>query len=398
MNIGILTHCIANNFGANLQALSTACYLKNQGYTPIFINWDSYLKNRSKKVDQIQFEIHRTFLGRHGIYVSNPCITNEDFVALIKEFDIHNIIIGSDAVFTVSSWVDRLRVNRRGIRLVNVSEDKQFPNPFWIPFADQVQDCNFYYLSPSCQSSSYRYLPRLVLKNMRYQLNRASYISARDTCTQNMLHYILGKGKEIQITPDPVWGFLSNVKDIPSKDHIVEKYGLVDNYILFSYYKGGEMPSEWHDCFRHLANSQGIEVYSLPMPQGHFVSNLPQIKLPVDSLDWFALIKYSSGYVGNNMHPVIVSMHNIVPFFSIDHHGKNIWKFHFEKTSKVYDLLNMADMMEYRISSHRKHILSPDYVLNKLLEFDKKKCMAFADKMYADYCEMMKTICSLFRK
>lgn len=40
MKIGILTYAYVPNFGANLQALSTYHYLKNNGHTPILILWE----------------------------------------------------------------------------------------------------------------------------------------------------------------------------------------------------------------------------------------------------------------------------------------------------------------------------------------------------------------------
>ena len=42
MKIGVLTFLHVANFGANLQATSTYCYLKNQGHIPVFINYTSY--------------------------------------------------------------------------------------------------------------------------------------------------------------------------------------------------------------------------------------------------------------------------------------------------------------------------------------------------------------------
>lgn len=39
MKIGILTYHCVPNFGAQLQALSTVCYLKRAGYEPILLNW-----------------------------------------------------------------------------------------------------------------------------------------------------------------------------------------------------------------------------------------------------------------------------------------------------------------------------------------------------------------------
>lgn len=41
MNIGILTYYRVANFGANLQAVSTYYYLKNNGYNPLFILYES---------------------------------------------------------------------------------------------------------------------------------------------------------------------------------------------------------------------------------------------------------------------------------------------------------------------------------------------------------------------
>lgn len=34
----------------------------------------------------------------------------------------------------------------------------------------------------------------------------------------------------------------------------------------------------------------------------------------ITPIEWYALIKYSKGYVGNNMHPIVTSITNGVPF------------------------------------------------------------------------------------
>ena len=44
MNIGILTYYRVANFGANLQAVSTYYYLKNNGYNPLFMSLMIQLK------------------------------------------------------------------------------------------------------------------------------------------------------------------------------------------------------------------------------------------------------------------------------------------------------------------------------------------------------------------
>lgn len=396
MKIGILTHCIANNFGANLQALSTAMYLKNRGYTPFFFYWDAYLKKRSVKMDARQLEVHRSFLIRHGFEISRPCSTPDDFKKAIVDNDIKDVLVGSDAVLTVGSWIDRIEVGKKGVSFKEIAEDKMFPNPFWIPFAGLVPQCHFYYLSPSCQSTSYRFLPKGMLAKMRSQMSLFEYFSARDTCTKKMMEYILGNNATVSITPDPVWGFNHNVADIPDKEYVISKYNLNTNYYVASFYEGYEVSSSWLDSIRTLAIKDGCELYALPMPQGHFLSNLPKIELPIDPIDWFAIIKYSKGYIGNNMHPIIVSIHNGVPFFSIDQHGKHIWKFHFEKSSKVYDLLSRFNLMDYRIRQNSWKNVPPTEVYNKLNNFSVKSAKRIAQSMEHDYLIMMESICKKF--
>ena len=393
--IGVLTHCIANNFGANLQALSTACYLKQHGYIPFFFYWDVYLKKRSRKLNDQQLEIHRLFLKKHDIEVSEPCRTPYDFKKVIEDNNISNILVGSDAVLTISSWLDRLSIGRKGLRFKEIAEDKKFPNPFWIPFAELVPHCHFYYLSPSCQSSNYKFLSPSVIRKMRIQMERFDYVCARDTCTKEMMEYVLKMERPVSITPDPVWGFLNNFEDIPDKDSLLVKYGIQDNYMLASFYKSSAVSPQWLDDIRSLAQKDNIELYSLPMPQGHFNSNLPQIELPVDPIDWFALIKYSKGYIGNNMHPIIVSIVNRIPFFSIDQHGKRILLFHFEKSSKVYDLLKRFNLLDFRIKRSLAESLTPSEVYGKLKNFPIGSIDMAAKRMEKDYLTTMQNICNM---
>jgi len=397
MKIGILTHCIANNFGANLQALSTAMYLKHRGFTPFFFFWDDYLKERSTKLNSEQLHIHRTFLTRNGFEVSEPCSSDDDFVRTIKNNNINNILVGSDAVLTISSWIDKIVVGKKGIRIVKTQDDKKFPNPFWIPFADQVPQCRFYYISPSCQSTNFKFLSVSLLKKMKTQMSKFDFLCARDTCTQQMMEYILGNTVNVPITPDPVWGFSKNVTDIPSKETIISKFKIKEDYFLTSFYKTTSSTVKWLDTLRDYTNKDNCELYSLPMPQGHFNSNLPKIELPLDSIDWFALIKYSKGYIGNNMHPVIVAIHNHVPFYSIDQHGKKILCFRLEKSSKVYDLLNRFDLLDYRIKSRLLESVSPNDVYAKLTNFPINTEEDISFKMEKDYLAMMDSICNMFK-
>lgn len=390
MNIGILTHCIANNFGANLQALSTAFYLRNHGYTPIFFYWDVYLRNRSSKMNQEQLEMHRTFLEQYGFVISKSCSTEEDFLSVMDEYNIQNIIVGSDAVFTYSTWIERFSLKK--MRLRETTADKSFPNPFWVPFANRSKGCRYFYLSPSCQSTNYKFIGSKTKALMRRQIKLFSYVCARDTCTKEMIEYILKDETSISITPDPVWGFNYNSIPIPSKQEICQRFGLKEKYILMSFYRC-PLSSDWIKEFRNIATSDDIAVYCLPMPQGGGIEGIPNIGLPLNSIDWYALIKYSCGYVGHNMHPIIVSMHNNVPFFSIDQHGKKILKFFFEKSSKVYDLMNRFSFHENRVCEKKISNITPGIVYDRLSHFDYNKCKEIAQNMENQYIHLMETIC-----
>ncbi len=117
------------------------------------------------------------------------------------------------------------------------------------------------------------------------------------------------------------------------------------------------------------------------------------VDIPLDPLDWYSIIKYSSAYVGEKMHPIIVSLHNSVPFFSFDHYG--ILKFKIflnQKASKIYQILEMADLLDYRHSIAKRFNYNapvPEFVFEKIALFNKGKCILFADQMRVEYKTMM---------
>lgn len=397
--IGILTHCVANNYGANLQALSTAYFLKKLGYRPYFLLWNKYLIERNKIMNKDQLVIHSNFLKNLGFELSLPCVTDSDFINTIQTQNIRNVLVGSDAVLTVKSILDRIIINRHGIKLQKVQADQTFPNPFWLSFAKNNINCKFFLLSPSSQSTSYEFLSYDVKKKMAVQLSKFSYLSARDKHTQNMIKSIIGSNINVPITPDPVFGFNHNVPNniIPSKQYILSKFNLNENYYLISFYKGNSMSKEWINSLHKKIKTDGDELYPLPMPQGMFENDLSKnIDLPINALEWYALIKYSKGYIGNNMHPIIVAIHNQIPFFSIDHHGRKILCFKFEKTSKVYDLLKRWGLLEYRIGDKHKSNISSDIVFQKLKSFNISHCRYVADNLYMLYSKMMNEISAQF--
>ena len=116
----------------------------------------------------------------------------------------------------------------------------------------------------------------------------------------------------------------------------------------------------------------------------------------ITPLEWYALIKHSQGYVGNNMHPIVTSITNGVPFFCFDNYG--IAKIDGEWTngesSKIYHILQQADLLEYRVFISGKDYLSPnaEAVLKSITSFNMEKEKSFASNYYQEYLKMMEQV------
>ncbi len=109
MKIGVLTFLHVANFGANLQATSTYYYLKNQGHTPVFINYTSYQVEITNKISQLKKKLqnrsisiqtleHEKFIKEQIKNQTRNVHTCSQVFEVIKEEGIEAVIIGSDAV------------------------------------------------------------------------------------------------------------------------------------------------------------------------------------------------------------------------------------------------------------------------------------------------------------
>ena len=100
MKIGILTYHCVPNFGAQLQALSTVCYLKRAGYEPILLNW--YPKDLQvmyeHRVSREQILAHEEFTIKY-LPITETCRNEQDLVSVINNYNIEKNIVGSDALF-----------------------------------------------------------------------------------------------------------------------------------------------------------------------------------------------------------------------------------------------------------------------------------------------------------
>ncbi len=397
--VGILTHFNVSNFGANLQALSTVSYIKQQGLDPVFISWEGYQHGFTGSVPREQFEAHQQFINEHLTY-TRPCISDEEIRQVITEEKIKAIIVGSDAVLTYMPYLDRFYLTKKGIRYIKPNADYLFPNPHWLSFFTKEFKLPAAMMSPSSQNSIYWLIRGRLKKSMGEHLSRYTYFAARDSWTRKMIHYLHPGAGEIEVTPDPVLAFNQNFPQSVTKDDIIRKFNLPEKYILLSFHKNNRkhLPSDkWIADFEREATAKGYSCVELPMPKGKLPLKLKlQINMPLDPLDWYNLIRFSSGYVGHNMHPIIVSVHNSSPFFAFDTYGFVFLRFFRDyKSSKIYDILKNAGLLANWRKAEDIMKVPPAIVIKELANFNKERCQAFASQRLSDYNTMMKGITNM---
>ena len=406
MKIGILAYHSACNYGANLQVLSTIGYLKRTGHQPIVINYESddFIHFYKRITPTVTYDAFYEF--RHkNMPLSKHCHTVEELANIIDSLHLDAIIIGSDAVAQHHPLISRIKFPTRTIfSREKMTFDRYFPNPFWGIFSDYLKKpIPIALLSASSQDSNYHmFLPSLK-RQMWKRLRQFSYVSARDKWTKDMYKSIANGQLEVEVTPDPVFSFNPNCDDIvPSKQEIQQKYNLPKKYFLLSFLNSTTVSLEWQQEFQELAEQKGISCIALPFPQGmkfkHCLKH--EIPSPLMPLDWYALIKYSQGYIGHNMHPIVVSLHNANPFFAFDNYGmKKLNGFYSnDHSSKIKHILTLAGLDDWRVSCLHRSFTSPipQFVLDKVVNFNREKALAFS-KIYLDkYNQMMSNILNSF--
>lgn len=403
MKIGLLAYHSACNFGATLQLLSTYMYLKNHGYEPIVINWiakdleEFYIQKVPKVQIDNQIKLREVLWNETAL-----CRTSEDVAKIIEQEKIEAVIIGSDAVAQHHPLLERLTFPCRKIVVIKkYTSDREYPNPFWAVWEDFLdKKIPVAVMSASCQDSEFRYISPKLKKELKKRICSYSYISVRDVWTREMISYLTDKNIISEVTPDPVFAFNENVNGIiPTREEILKKYNIQNKYILISFIDSSRksIGQEWIDSFVQLALEAGYECISLPFSHGKSFGHLRhEICLPLTPIDWYALIKYSCGYIGNNMHPIVVCLHNAVPFYSFDNYGKTRLNgiIGNDKSSKIKHILNLANLSQYRTSciSRKYKVPSSQTVFDKVISFDKSISEKFAGDYLKKYNNMMSDI------
>lgn len=400
MKIGLLAYHFASNFGAVLQLLSTYMYLQHHGHTPIIINYipadlqASYLST----TPPAQVEAQRN-MRRQLWHETELCRNDADIARVIEHEHIDAVIIGSDAVMQHHPLLERVAFPCRTIvGLTRQTSDQRYPNPFWATWQSLLsRKVNFACMSASCQDSRYRLATPSARRGMGSQLMKASYVSVRDEWTRGMVNYLTRGCIDPPITPDPVFAFNQNAAElIPSHQAVLQKFHLPERYVLVSFLNTSQptMNQQWLNRFCELMKQQGLTPVKLPYAHADAYGRMEHsVPFPLTPLEWYALIKYSAGYVGNNMHPIVISLHNSVPFYSFDTYGTR----HFngltgsDRSSKIKLLLHDAGLDEQRCRCLGKRFTlpRPELVADALLHTNREKEGDLAARYLDGYNLMM---------
>lgn len=401
MNIGILTFYKVANFGANIQGVSTYYYFKKIGYNPIFLNYVSVKTENSLEEsykNSVQTKAHIDFVNSYIENQTENLYNSDDVVAAIDKYHIDAIIIGSDAVVQHHPLLSRIHKGRRKpFYIAHPAPERMFPNPFWgCGFADKIPTVM---MSVSSQNSKYSQFSKSLKSRMFETLNNMKYISVRDTWTLNMMKAI-GVNQDVKVTPDPVFAFNYNAGHlVPSEDDIRKRFCLPKDYVLVSLHSQS-LTLKTLDELNSMFKAAGKTCVAFPMPEGvryqhHFDY---EIKVPLSSIDWYALIKYASGYVGSNMHPIIVSLHNAVPCFSIDHWGT---KDFFNRTvrdgsSKVEHIMGVFGLKNYvKPIDNDICYVEASVIVDAIQKFPCEHVRKVALDKYDEYLKMMGEIMNI---
>lgn len=405
MKIGLIAYHAASNFGASLQLLSTYSFFKNKGDEPIIINWvvedlEKFYDVRTPKYQKdCLLDFRKSYWKETSL-----CRTSKEVAEVITQENLDAVVIGSDAV-AQNFYPSYLLPKYKFVLIGTPTSDRCFPNVFWGDFIPYLKkDIPVVLMSASSQDSPYKTYSNEVCEQMYEHIKRYSFSSVRDTWTQDMFKHI-SKGAIVpEVTPDPVFAFNINAKSIiPSREEILKKFNLPEKYFVISFLRKPAVSQSWLTKFEKLANEKGIACVMLPFSYKKSLGTTKlSIDLPLSPLDWYSIIKYSAGYIGHNMHPIVVSLTNDVPFFSFDNYGrariKNI--FTNESSSKIKHILSLANLLEYRVSCLNRIFIAPkpEFVLDKVLTFDINKSRKFRQEYYEKYSTMMNKIVEVIEK
>lgn len=363
MKIGILTFHRPANFGANLQAYSSMCYLSSLGHEVKVIDYvrqtDFDYKN---KVDIRQYEAHKHFVEVR-LSLTKQITTDEDLCRIVKEEAFDAIVIGADAV-----W--------------RSPKDNNVYFAEWLFKNKDIKDVAVASISPAHMGNGYCNISDDKRKAIHECLSKFKYITVRDAWTKEVVNRDIFGGETFvrNVNPDPVFTLFRFIDDeqwnnCGQKSKGYYLMSLPKNWVNVG--KFADKKRKWFAQFKAYVNGAGYKLVELPIPEGKSGMKFDYtIDYPIDPLQWFLWIKNAKAFCGLRFHAIVSSISNGTPFYSIDSYGDN------GRIAKILDLVGLHKM------ARKRDVKSKIYNLLKGSTLEKNRCGAMIE------CESPKKIFS----
>lgn len=177
MKIGILTFHRPANFGANLQAYCSMCYLRSLGYEAKVIDYvrAGDLEYR-KQVDAKQYEAHKSFVETR-LNLTKQATTSEDLSRIVEEEHFDAIVVGADAVWRSPN-------------------DSNIYFAEWLFKSPELSGIPVASISPAHMGDGFTALSDARQEAIKNCLLKFKYITVRDEWTKKVINRDLFNGKE----------------------------------------------------------------------------------------------------------------------------------------------------------------------------------------------------------
>lgn len=354
MKIGILTFHRPANFGANLQAYSTMCYLSSLGHEVRVIDYVRQADFEYKhKVDIKQYEAHKLFVEAR-LSLTEQATSGEDLCRIVKQEAFDAILIGADAV-----W--------------RSPKDNNIYFAEWLFENEDINQVAVASISPAHMGNGYCTIPEDRRRGIHDCLSRFRYITVRDAWTKKVVNRDIFGGDVFvkNVNPDPVFTLFRFV----GNEQWFDKGQTPKGYYLMSLPKNwvdrgkfADKKKKWFALFKAYVNRAGYKLVELPIPEGKSGMKFDYtIDYPIDPLQWFLWIKNAKAFCGLRFHAIVSSISNGTPFYSIDSYGDN------SRTSKILDFLGLHNL------ARKRDVKSKIYNLLQGTTLERNRCGAMIE-------------------
>lgn len=287
MRIGLLTHYLVNNLGAQLQMYVLCRFLESQGHEVYILTYDKNFdfdkdeeKKNSASIWQFPYYI-KEYLIKKGIGLTAFNIAKAlKLKSALKQFKLlpydtdhmDAVVVGSDEVFSIDVGCNAMMYGH-GLKAPAIA----YAPSFGRSTEELLREYGVYELIQSGLSKMYR-------------------LSARDVHTQAMIHRMTGRN--VPLVCDPVILYNGTAFDVPIKR-------IKQNYILIYSYDRHMTEKAEIDAVRAYARNHGLITVSC----GTYHKWCDQ-NIVCNAEQWYSYFKDASCVLTDTFHGTVVAMKN----------------------------------------------------------------------------------------